>query len=98
MSLQDDVDRGSKAERLLKDDTLTKAFSDVAAAIHTKWEQAPIRDVEGQHELKLMLRLLGDVRANLERALQDGKMAAQELQQLNSRVTPADFARRRGII
>lgn len=98
MSLQDDIERGTKAERLLKDDTLIQAFADVSAAIHDKWEQSPIRDVEGQHELKLMLRLLGDVRANLERALQDGKLAAQELQQLNSRVTPADFARRRGII
>ena len=98
MSLQDDLDRGVKAERLLNDDTLTKAFEDVRAAIYSQWEAAPIRDHEGAHELKLMLKLLGDVRANLEHAVQDGKIAATELQRLNSRVTPMEFARRRGII
>jgi len=98
LSLQEDVDRAQKAERLLKDDTLAKAFDDVAAAIHAQWAAAPIRDQEGAHELKLMLKLLGDVRANLERAVSDGKMAAAELQRINSRVTPHEFARRRGII
>lgn len=98
MSLQSDVDRGTKAARLIADETLQKAFADVAEAIHQSWESAPLRDHEGAHELKLMLKLLGDVRANLEHAVQDGKIAAAELQRLNSRVTPVEFARRRGII
>lgn len=90
MSLQDDLDRGQRAERLLNDETLRKAFDDVAAAIHAQWERCPIRDLEGAHELKLMLKLLTDVRANLERAVSDGKLAAAELQQ-KRRANLADF-------
>jgi hypothetical protein len=85
MTLQSDLDRGQKAERLVKDPMLAEAFELVRQAIHDQWENAPIRDHDGAHELKLMLKLLGDVRANLEHAIADGKIAALELQRQNSR-------------
>lgn len=91
MSLEDDRDRGAKAERLLNDPTLSEAFDLVRVAIVDQWAACPIRDKDGAHELKLMLKLLGDVRANLERAIADGKLAAVELENINRRETPADF-------
>jgi hypothetical protein len=91
VNLQSDLDRGVKAEKLLNDETLTKAFDDVRSAIHEAWESAPMRDKDGQHELKLMLKLLSDVRANLERALADGKLAAAELKRLNARKSPTQW-------
>lgn len=92
MSLQADLDRGQRAERLLNDPMLTEAFALVKQAIVESWEAAPLRDKDGAHELKLMLKLLGDVRANLEQALQDGKLAAAELQIKNRRdLSPAQF-------
>jgi hypothetical protein len=51
----------------------------VAKAIHEAWEACPVRDTEGQHVLKLQLKLLGDVRANLEQAITDGKLASIEV-------------------
>ena len=78
--LQADIDRGAKAERLLADPLLVEAFDCVAQAIHEAWADCPLRDKEGAHELKLQLKLLGDVRANLERAVADGKLAAAELE------------------
>jgi hypothetical protein len=90
--LQAELDRGIKAERLLKDPTLNEAFDLVAKAIHERWEQCPIRDRDGAHELKLQLKLLGDVRANLEQAVSDGKLAAMELRaQTHREFTPAEF-------
>ena len=67
--LQGDIERGQKAERLLNDPILDQAFRDVESAIHERWSECPLRDKEGAHELKLQLKLLSDVRANLELAM-----------------------------
>lgn len=89
MNLEADRERGHKAEKLLNDPLLKDAFTLVAQAIHERWEAAPLRDRDGAHELKLMLKLLNDVRATLERAIADGKLAAAELEQLNKPIIPA---------
>jgi hypothetical protein len=39
-----------------------------------RFEACPIRDIEGQHEIKLMLKLLVDVRANLQSVVDNGKV------------------------
>ena len=90
--LRADLERGVKAEKLLNDSMLAEAFDLVRQAIHEKWEGSPMRDRDGAHELKLMLKLLGDVRANLEQAVTDGKLAAAELkQQARRELSPAEF-------
>jgi len=92
LSLQTDVDRAQHAERLLQDPLLTESFELVRKAIVEKWEMTPLRDRDGAHELKLMLKLLGDVRANLEQAVADGKLAAEELrQQARREQSPREF-------
>lgn len=92
MSKDADIERGARAERLLNDPAMTQAFADVEAAIIERWRLAPMRDREGAHELKLMLKLLGDVRANLEQALSDGKLAVAELRQNERRaLSPAEW-------
>jgi len=92
MSLQDDIDRGARVEKLLKDKELIRARDEVARVLHEAWEAAPIRDREGAHELKLMLKALGDVWALLERAVTDGKIALAELEQMRRRdLSPAEF-------
>lgn len=92
MSLHEEVDRGAKAEKLLNDPILDEAFALVRSAIVEKWETTPLRDRDGAHELKLMLKLLGDVRANLEQAVADGKLAAAELkQQAHRALSPAEY-------
>lgn len=85
MSLTEDMDRGQKAARLLADPMLMDAKAQVAQAIHDAWERAPIRDKEGAHELRLMLKALSDVWALLETAVANGKMSAIEFDQLNRR-------------
>lgn len=80
MTLERDLEQGAKAEKLLKDETLAEAFENVRQAIFQKIEQTPLRDHEGLADLRRMLKLLRDVRANLERALRDGKLAARELE------------------
>jgi hypothetical protein len=92
MNLADQRERGQKADKLLTDPLFAQAFADARQVIFDAWEQAPVRDKEGAHELKLMLKLLGDVRAILERAITDGKIAAAELVQKERRdQSPAQF-------
>ena len=91
--LQADIDRGHKAQKLLDDPILDQAFRDVETAIHERWAECPLRDKEGAHELKLQLKLLSDVRANLERAVADGQLAAHELETQRRESSPADFAK-----
>lgn len=92
MSIERDLTRGAHAKRLLDDPLLTEAFESVERAIHDKWASAPLSDRDGQHELLVMLKLMRDVRANLEHALADGNFAADKLKQLNRNQSPAEFA------
>lgn len=73
MSLEHDVSEGNKAERILSD--LRPYFALVEAAILDKWATSPVADINGQHELRLMIKLLGDLKANLKTAIDTGKLA-----------------------
>lgn len=92
MNLERDLDRGARAERLLADPLLKEAFDLVRQAIFEAWEAAPIRDREAAHEFKLQLHLLKSVIGNLEQALNDGKIAAEEIRRLSRPMTPAEFS------
>lgn len=68
------LERGARAQQLLNDPLIAEAFELVRQGIVDRWSQAPVRDRDGAHELKLMLKLLGDVHAALNQAVNDGKV------------------------
>lgn len=72
--MADVATRAAKAQALLDDPELAAAFDGVREALLTRIEAAPIRDREGVHECKLMLKLLADVRANLVSVVNTGKV------------------------
>ena len=82
MSLDDDLTRGAHAETLLSNDAFKKAISDVEQTIHDAWAACPVRDTEGAHQLRLMLKALADVVGALEACVDDGKSARDELERL----------------
>lgn len=86
MNLPEAVKNGAEAQALLQHPTFVRAVANVRQAIHERWEQAPIADSAGAHELKLMLKLLTDVQTVLEVAVADGNEARRELDRLNSKV------------
>lgn len=71
--------RGARAERLLADDMLQEAFTQIEDAITKAWKNAPIRDTEGQSMLLMRLKALGEVRKYIAEVAQTGRMASQEL-------------------
>jgi len=86
MNLPDVVAKGAEAQALLETPAFVSAFESVRSAIHEQWAASPIRDAQGQHELKLMLKLLNDLLTVLEVAVVDGNEARRELDRLNASV------------
>ena len=76
------IDRANKAKALLENSELTEAFKAVRDTLFKRFEECPVRDREGQHEIKLMLKLLDDVRANLISVVSSGKVIEYRLSML----------------
>lgn len=81
---QEAIDRGSRADRLLKDDEFQAAVKSVRELLIAEWERCPIRDKDGAHEIKLMLKLLNDLQAHIRSVVEDGKLARIEVDRLES--------------
>lgn len=71
--------RGKQAEAWLKDPITLESFDTVRTGILEKWEASPLEDKEGQYALRLMLKLLDDVKRNVEHVAFTGKMAGEQL-------------------
>lgn len=79
LTLRKAMERGGKASALIKQLEEFGAVADVRAAIVEQWSKCPVRDREGAHELKLMMKLLNDIEGHLHHAIEQGKFAAEEL-------------------
>lgn len=77
--LRKQMEEAARARSVLEDDAYKNASKAVRDAIIEAWEQCPIRDREGAHELKLMLKIHTDLGKHLQKAVDDGKFAAEEL-------------------
>lgn len=91
MSLEQEATKGNNAQRLLEE--IAPYFDLVKQAIVDKWETSPIADKEGQHELRLMRKLLGDLEANLKTAIETGKLARIQIEQDSMLTRAKRFAR-----
>jgi len=80
MNLKERAYKGDKANDLLNNEVFSDAMTNLRAAIVDTWRKCPVRDVEAQHELKLMDKLLSDFEANIKTFVQDGKMARFEIE------------------
>lgn len=78
-----ELDSARKAELLTENPVYIQAVTSIRQAIVDKWRACPVRDVEGQHELKLMLKLLDDLEANIKQVVDTGKLARLEIEREN---------------
>ena len=81
MSDNEQLERAAAAKRALDNSALKAAFTDVREAIVHRIETCPMRDTEGAEKLRIMLRLLNDLRLNLESAINDGKVVELRIQE-----------------
>lgn len=74
-----DREAGQRAKTVIDSTAFQDAYKAVREAIIEAWDQCPIRDREGAHELKLMLKLHKDIEGHLRKAVENGEFAAKEL-------------------
>ena len=70
----DKITQGERAAELLENEIFKAAVEGVREAIHEQWANSPIRDVEGQQALRMSLKLLDDLVANVRSMVNAGKM------------------------
>lgn len=78
--LSDELRRGEQARLLLENELYSEAVENVRRGIVDKWVSCPIRDREGAHELKLMLKVLDEVTGYIKTTMETGKLAAIQLE------------------
>lgn len=82
MSLEQEFSDGERARLLMEQ--IKPYFGMVREAIIQQWEASPVRDKEGQSELRLMLKLLKDLEGNINTVIDTGKLAKIEIEGKNN--------------
>lgn len=80
-----DLDRATKAKAVLESQAFKDAFEGVRAAIIDRMERCSLTDTQTAEELRRCLKLLKDVRLNLEEAVNVGALANFKLAQAEER-------------
>jgi len=94
MSSEDEkaVERGIRADVLLKDELLAEAFKALEDAYTTAWRSTNINDVAGREKLFLAINIVGKVKDHLSAAASSGRLAQAHLKQI------ADVAERKKLL
>lgn len=66
---------GLRAKALWENSDFQRAVDKVRTGILEKWAESPIGDAQGQHELRLMLKIVGDIEGNIKKEMADGAFA-----------------------
>jgi hypothetical protein len=79
--MSEKIDRAQKAERFMADAMFSEMFDKTRHAIFEKIEQTPLRDDEGLKHLRICLKLLADLKANVVSVVNDGKLEEFRIEQ-----------------
>lgn len=83
MTPEKEAEEGDKAQRLLDSEAWKNAFVATRQAILEKWATSPVRDQEGQHELRLLIKLMDDLEGHIRSVANTGKLARAQIVQEN---------------
>ena len=76
-----EIQRGERAEALLQDELLNDCLETIKQGYMEKWQESPERDVEGRERIRLMVKTVDLLRAELRSVLDTGKVAKATLRQ-----------------
>ncbi len=74
-----DIDRGSKAEALLRNEILIETFDFLEKQYHDAWENSSVDQAEAREKVFMMLQNLHTVRQHIESVVMTGKLANDRL-------------------
>lgn len=84
MTPDKELERGRIAASLLENDIYQEAFETVRLAYLAAFENCPVRDIDGQHEIRLMLKAMSDFKTHIEQVINTGKMVEIKLKEEKS--------------
>lgn len=79
------LERALKAKAILENPLYAESWENTRAAIIALIEKTPLADSQTAEDLRRCLKLLRDVRANLELCLNQGKLASFQLEEEKKR-------------
>lgn len=85
MNASEMVDRANKAQAVLSSPLYQESYDLCRKAILGRIEACPISDTQTAEDLRKCLKLLKDVRRNLEAVMSHGKLASFEIAQEEKR-------------
>lgn len=91
IALQRATERAARAEALMRDELLVEAFMTLDRDYIKAWRETPARDTDARERLWQAVQVVAKVRDHLTSTVNNGKLAARELNDL------ADRKRRFGI-
>lgn len=74
MTEDEKLRRSVAAEALQSNEAYTDAMKALRDEVHKSWASAPMRDIEGQQALKMMLKVIDSFEAQIESYVGDGKL------------------------
>lgn len=74
--------KGNRASQLLENDLLSDAFKGLEDSYTAAWRATLIDDVSGREKLFLAINIVGKVHDHLTAIVNNGKLAAKELHEL----------------
>lgn len=78
MSLEEEMDRGSQAERLLREPMLVEAFVALDEYYTEAWRDSPLDARKERETIFLYMSALREVRAHLMQIAKTGELAASQ--------------------
>lgn len=75
------IERADRARAILESPVYTQAWDDTRAAIIMLIETTPLSQTQTAEDLRRCLKLLRDVRSNMELFMKQGKVASFKLEQ-----------------
>ena len=82
VQLARDLSRAEKARAALDNDVLADAFATLEQEYIKAWRETPARDTDGRERLWQAVQIIGKVKTHLQSAVNDGTLAAKEVDSL----------------
>lgn len=82
MDAQDKINRGHHAQRLLEDEILAAAFSDLEELYINDWKSTKVDDTVKREQAFLQLQALEGLKAQLQSYVHTGNIAGRHLERV----------------
>lgn len=70
---------GDQARQVLENEAFAAAFNDIRQEYTQAWMESPARDAEGRERIWQMIKATDKLQATLTGAMQDGRIAQEQL-------------------